>query len=51
MAYSDFTSLDLINKFGIKFRATNLFPNLVPLPASEWLIASLKKSTQMGFGS
>ena len=51
MAYSDFTSLDLINKFEIKFKATNLFPNLVPLPASEWLIVSLKKSTQMGFGS
>jgi len=51
MAYSDFTSLDLMNNFGIKFKAKNLFPNLQPVTPSEWLVSSLEKSNKMGFGS
>ncbi len=51
MAYSDFTALDLTRKFNIKFRAENLFPNVVASPPSQWLIESLEHGQNAGFGS
>ncbi|MCU0444691.1 MAG: hypothetical protein MUE85_07205 [Microscillaceae bacterium] len=51
MAYSDFTALDLTRKFGVKFRAEVLFPDLQPLKPSQWLIESLERGQNLGFGS
>lgn len=51
MAYSDFTALDLTRKFGIKFHAENLFPNLELIPPTPWLIEALRKGKELGFGS
>jgi len=51
MAYSDFTSLDLIQKFGIKFNAEHLFPNVSPIEPSDWLKESLVRGQDSGFGS
>jgi hypothetical protein len=51
MAYGDFTAIDLIKKFGIKFRAENLFPNIHLVKPTEWLLLALEKATALGFGS
>jgi hypothetical protein len=51
MAYIDFSSTDLTRKFGIKFRAENLFPNLKSLPPTAWLIETLERGQSLGFGS
>jgi hypothetical protein len=51
MAYSDFTASELTKKFGIKFRAENLFPMIQPIQPSQWLIESLKRGQNLGFGS
>jgi hypothetical protein len=51
MAYSDFTSVDLIKKFGLKFRADNLFRDVAEIQPSSWLIEALKKGKELGFGS
>ncbi len=51
MAYSDFTSIELSKKFGIKFKAKVLFPKLKPIVPSAWLIESLERGQNLGFGS
>ena len=51
MAYSDFTAIDLTKKFGIKFRAENLFPSIQPVQPSSWLKESLERGQNLGFGS
>jgi hypothetical protein len=51
MSYSDFSSSDLIKKFGIKFRAENLFPKIKTIEPTNWLIETLKKGKELGFGS
>ena len=51
MAYSDFTAYELTKKFGIKFRAENLFPIIQPIQPSQWLLESLKRGQNLGFGS
>lgn len=51
MAYSDFTAIELIQKFGVQFRAANLFPDVLPIAPTEWLTAALRKSTELGFAS
>ncbi len=51
MAYGDFSAIDLMKKFGIKFRAEDLFPNVSPLAPTEWLTSALRKATELGFGS
>jgi len=51
MAYSDFTSMELSKKFGVKFRAEVLFPNLRLTTPSAWLIESLERGQNLGFGS
>jgi len=49
MAYSDFTTSDLIKIFGVNFKSEDLFPNLKPIKPTEWLISAIKKSNKMGF--
>ncbi len=51
MAYPDFTSTDLIRKFGIRFRAENLFRQVAEIPPTPWLTEALKKGRELGFGS
>ncbi len=51
MAYSDFSSTDLIKKFGIKFRAENLFANVQEIQPTQWLTESIRKGRELGFGS
>lgn len=51
MAYSDFTAKDLTKKFGIKFHAENLFPAQPEIPPTPWLLESLKRGQELGFGS
>ncbi|MCB1190087.1 MAG: hypothetical protein KDK90_06620 [Leptospiraceae bacterium] len=51
MAYSDFTALDLTKNFGIKFKAENLFPDIELIKPSDWLLETLRKGKELGFGS
>ena len=51
MTYSDFTSMDLTRKFGIKFDAKHLFPDVTPIEPSGWLKESLERGENSGFGS
>jgi hypothetical protein len=51
MAYSDFTSLELSKKFGIKFKAKTLFPDIKLIKPSQWLIESLERGQNLGYGS
>ena len=51
MAYSDFTAKDLKKKFGLRFRAENLFPDLQPVPPSAWLREALEKGQELGYAS
>lgn len=51
MAYSDFTATEIIRRFGVKYRAANLFPTTEPIVASIWLREALRKGTAAGFGS
>jgi hypothetical protein len=51
MAYSDFTSVDLIQKFGIRFQAQRLFANASAIEPTGWLTEALKKGRELGFGS
>lgn len=51
MAHIDFTAIDLTKKFGIKFRAENLFPSIQPVQPSQWLKESLEHGQNLGFGS
>jgi hypothetical protein len=51
MAYPDFTSTDLIRKFGIRFRAENLFRQVAEIPPTQWLTEALRKGRELGFGS
>ncbi len=48
MAYSNFTKKDLQTKFGVKFRNSNLFPDILTVEPSEWLISALKKGEILG---
>lgn len=51
MAYGDFTAIELVKKFGIKFKAQTLFPNIRPITPSAWLSESLERGQSLGFGS
>ena len=51
MAYSDFTSLELKRRFGVRFRAEALFPDLVEVQPSAWLHETLRLGQELGFNS
>ncbi len=51
MAYSHFTATDLAQKFGIQFKAENLFSNFEHLEPTTWLLETLRKGKELGFGS
>ncbi len=51
MAYSDFSSSDLIRQFGLRFQARELFADTPELVPSEWLIEALRKGREQGFAS
>ena len=51
MAYSDFTARDLIQRFGIRFKAENLFANAAPIKPSQWLTEALTRGQELGFNS
>jgi hypothetical protein len=51
MAYSDFTSLELKRRFGIRFRAEALFPVIPELVPSAWLQETLRLGQELGFNS
>ena len=51
MEYSDFTASELSIKFGVKFRAENLFPVFEKIEPTEWLHETLRKGRELGFGS
>ncbi len=47
MAYSDFTLETAVTTLGITTQPTALFPNLAPLPVSDWLQETLSKRTPL----
>jgi len=51
MAYSNLTFADLENKFGIKFKNSNLFSTFRKITPSKWLISSIKKNGKLGVGN
>lgn len=51
MAYSDFSSTDLIRHFGLKFEASELFADTPEIPPSPWLTEGLRKGQEQGFAS
>lgn len=52
MAYSDFTLDRLIREFGVKVRGErSLFTAVVPIEPSAWLLESLQRANNVGFGS
>ena len=51
MAYSDFSILDLRQQFGAQFRAETLFPQLVPVEPTAWLLETLRKGQELGYNS
>jgi hypothetical protein len=51
MAYSDFTAHELTQKFGVKFNAKVLFPELKAVTPSAWLVESIERGQSLGFGS
>lgn len=51
MAYGDFSSIDLIKKFGIKFRAEPLFSEVAEIEPTDWLNEALRKGREQGFSS
>ena len=51
MAYSDFSALDLIRNFNVKFEATELFASTPEIAPSEWLTEALRKGREQGFAS
>jgi hypothetical protein len=51
MAYSDFTAFEITKKLGAKFRAENMFTHVPLIEPSSWLIETLKKGRELGFGS
>lgn len=52
MAYSDFTLDRLIREFGVTVRGErSLFPDAPPVEPSPWLLESLHRANNIGFGS
>ncbi len=51
MAYEDFSAVELMKKFGVTFKAANLFADVKPISATDWLKLALQKATNLGFGS
>lgn len=51
MAYGDFSAVELMKKFGVTFKASNLFADVKPIAATDWLKLALQKATNLGFGS
>jgi len=44
MIYSYFTAKELVQKFGIKFKAKKLFENITLIEPSNWLNETLKRA-------
>lgn len=51
MAYSDFTPERLRNEFNVSFQGNDLFPQVVPITPSAWLVEALERANSIGFGS
>lgn len=51
MAYSDFSALEVAKRFGIRYRAANLFADAEKITPSTWLQETLRKGRELGFGS
>ena len=51
MAYIDFTPERLRNEFGVSFRGSDLFSQVVPIAPSPWLVEALERANSIGFGS
>jgi len=52
MAYSNFTKVkQVMNAFGLKPKAAELFENVAPVQPSDWLKVTLQKSENMHFVS
>jgi hypothetical protein len=51
MAYSDFSARDLIQTFGVQFKAAVLFADVRPIEPSAWLVEALSRGQELGFGS
>ncbi|MFD1467765.1 hypothetical protein ACFQ48_05990 [Hymenobacter caeli] len=51
MAYSDFSSLELKRRFGIRFRAESLFSEPREIQPSAWLQETLRLGQELGFNS
>ncbi len=49
MAYSDFSASDLKSKFGVKFSAKELFPNVLNIQPSAWLIEAIERGRKFGY--
>ncbi|MCI1187357.1 hypothetical protein MON38_07990 [Hymenobacter sp. DH14] len=51
MAYSDFTPERLRNDFNVTFQGSDLFPQVVSIAPSPWLVEALERANSIGFGS
>jgi hypothetical protein len=51
MAYSDFTASELTKKFGVRFKAAPLFPDVKKIEPTEWLTNTLDIGQHMGFST
>ena len=51
MAYSDFTAMQLAHRFGVKFKGVSLFATAPELAPTAWLLETLRKGKDLGFGS
>ncbi len=51
MAYSDFTAMQLAHRFGVKFKGVPLFANAKAVAPTAWLLETLRKGKELGFGS
>ena len=51
MAYSDFTAKQLIDRFGVRFTASNILENVKPVEPSDWLKMTIEIGQKVGFSS
>ncbi len=51
MSYTDFTLETVESQLGVRVRAGDLFPGLVPVPVPDWLRASLDRGMELTLAS
>jgi hypothetical protein len=49
VTYTDFSVLQLTQRFGVKFQAEELFPNLELVEPTDWLKETLRKGMELRY--